>query len=392
MTAPTTPTSNPPAGGDAAATPDPSRQDERRAAFAPIRRLVVKVGSRLLAESPAARPAILADDIARLRAARKLEVVVVSSGAIALGNRALGNTRRPTELPALQAAAAVGQGRLLQHWEHAFSVHGLLIGQLLLTHDDIGDRKRFLNARHTLQALLAAGVVPIINENDSVAVEEIKYGDNDLLAALVCNLISADALVVLTDVDGLTDLDGRRIPLVRDIEREAMPVVRPASGDGIGSGGMVSKVQAARAACQSGVLTVVAPGRRPHVLSDVLDGVDLGTLFWPEAPRLSSRKHWIAYAGKPVGRILVDEGAHRALVDHGRSLLPAGVLRVEGQFDMGDVVTLATAGEIAFARGLAGYRADDIRLIIGLHSADIQPTLGYKYLDAVVHRDDLVLL
>lgn len=363
----------------------------RRTAFASIRRLVVKVGSRLLAESPAARPAILADDIARLRAARNLEVVIVSSGAIALGNQALGNRTRPTELPALQAAAAVGQGRLLRYWEHAFTAHALLIGQLLLTHDDIADRKRFLNARHTLHALLRAGVVPIINENDSVAVEEIKYGDNDLLAALVCNLVSADALVVLTDVDGLAGTDGRRIPVVHDIEREALPVVRPASGDGVGSGGMASKVQAARAACQSGVLTVVAPGRRPNVLSEVLDGADVGTLFQPERTRLSSRKHWIAYGGKPLGCIIVDDGAHRALVDQGRSLLPAGVVRVEGSFDMGDLVTLTTVGGTEFARALAGYRADDIRDIIGLHSADIEPTLGYKYLDAVVHRDDLVL-
>ena len=368
-----------------------SEHDARRALLADVKRLVVKVGSRLLAESPAARPAILADDIAHLRATRGIDIVVVSSGAIALGNRVLGHTRRPTELPALQAAAAVGQGKLLQQWDHAFSAHGLHIGQLLLTHDDIADRKRFLNARHTLQALLRAGAVPVINENDSVAIEEIKYGDNDLLAALVCNLVSADALIVLTDVDGLAGADGRRISLVRDIEREAVPMVRPASGDGVGSGGMGSKIKAAKAACQSGVITVVAPGRRAHVLSEVLGGTDVGTLFQPADARLSSRKHWIAYAGKPAGRIVVDEGAHRALVEQGRSLLPAGVVRVDGHFDLGDVVVLVNTQEIEFARGLAGYRAEDIRRIGGLHSAAIEATLGYKYLDAVVHRDDLVV-
>jgi glutamate 5-kinase len=363
-----------------------------RQALAQAQRVVIKVGSRLLAESPAARPAVLADDMARLRNERGVQFIVVTSGAVALGSRMLGHATRPRELPALQAAAAVGQGKLLQHWEHAFAAHGVIIGQLLLTHDDLADRKRFLNGRHTLHALLEAGVVPVINENDSVAVEEIKYGDNDLLAALVCNLVSADVLIILTDVDGLHDGTGVRIPLVRDVDREAAPVAQASRADGVGSGGMASKVQAAKAAARSGVMTVVAPGRRPNVIAEALAGRDLGTLFLPQASRMSSRKHWIAYGSKAVARIIVDDGARRALVEEGRSLLPAGIVRVEGEFDLGDVVALATEQGGAFARGLAGYRSEDVRRIMGRHSADVEAILGYKYLDAVMHRDDLVLL
>jgi glutamate 5-kinase len=362
-----------------------------RQALAQAQRVVLKVGSRLLAESPAARPAVLADDMARLRNERGMQFIVVTSGAVALGSRMLGHATRPREMPALQAAAAVGQGKLLQHWEHAFAAHGVIIGQLLLTHDDIADRKRFLNGRHTLHALLEAGVVPVINENDSVAVEEIKYGDNDLLAALVCNLVSADVLIILTDVDGLHDGTGVRIPLVHDVDREAAPVAQSSRADGVGSGGMASKVQAAKAAARSGVITVVAPGRRPNVIAETLAGRDVGTLFLPQS-RMSSRKHWIAYGSKAVARIIVDDGARRALAEEGRSLLPAGIVRVEGEFDLGDVVTLVTEQGGAFARGLAGYRSEDVRRIMGRHSADIEAVLGYKYLDAVMHRDDLVLL
>lgn len=385
---PSSPSSPPPASFDPSS--DPAR--DPRKALAQARRVVIKVGSRLLAESPAARPAVLADDMAHLRGERGVQFIVVSSGAVALGARVLGHVTRPRELPRLQAAAAVGQGKLLQHWEHAFAAHGAIIGQLLLTHDDIADRKRFLSGRHTLHALLAAGVVPVINENDSVAVEEIKYGDNDLLAALVCNLVSADALILLTDVDGLHDGAGARIPVVHDVDREAAPVAQAARPGGVGSGGMASKVQAAKAAARTGVVTVVAPGRRPNVITEVLAGRDVGTLFLPQSSRMSSRKHWIAYGSKTAARIVVDDGARRALVEEGRSLLPAGIVRVEGEFELGDVVTLATDQGGAFARGLAGYRSDDVRRIMGRRSTDVEAILGYKYLDAVMHRDDLVLL
>jgi glutamate 5-kinase len=363
-----------------------------RDALTEARRVVVKVGSRLLADSPAGRPAAIADEIAYLRGARDIEVTVVSSGAISLGMRALGHSQRPHELPVLQACAAVGQGRLLQHWEHAFSAHDLTIAQILLSHDDIADRTRFLNARHALRALLDAGVVPVINENDTVAVDEIKYGDNDLLAALVCNLISAEVLVVLTDVEGLRDRDGSRVPVVRDVDTEAVPLAGDTTPGGVGSGGMASKVRAAKAAGKSGVTCVIAPGRRANVIGEVLGGADVGTVFVPPGPALSSRKHWLAYGSRPVGKLVVDAGAHRALVENGKSLLPAGILEVDGEFGLGDLVSVVTAEGTEFARGLAGYRADELKRIRGARTTDIEPTLGYKYLDEVIHRDDLVLL
>jgi glutamate 5-kinase len=362
-----------------------------RAQLAAARRVVVKIGSRLLAESPAGRPAAIADQIVALRA-RGLEAVVVSSGAIALGVRALGLARRPTELPALQAAAAAGQSRLMQHWEHAFGVHGVVIGQVLLTHDDMGDRRRFLSARLTLRALLDLGAVPIINENDTVATEEIKFGDNDQLAALVCNLVSADALVILTDVEGVRDAAGVRMPIVRDIEREAAPVAGASTADGVGSGGMASKVASARMVTRTGVPAVVAPGRLPGVLTEVLAGADVGTLFSPGAGVLSARKHWIAYGARPVGRLVVDDGAVRAVSAAGKSLLPAGITAVDGDFTAGETVSVVAADGRELARGLVAYDADDLRKIRGLQSADFEATLGYRGSGEAIHRDDLVIL
>ncbi len=363
----------------------------RQAALADVRRVVVKIGSRLLAESPAGRPAAIADQVAQLRA-RGLEVVVVSSGAIALGVRALRLPGRPADLPVLQAAAAVGQSRLMQHWEHAFAAHDLVIGQVLLTHDDLGDRRRFLSARHTLRALLDHGVVPIINENDTVATEEIKFGDNDQLSALVVNLTSADLLVMLTDVEGLRDATGVRMPIVADIEREAAPVAGASTRDGVGSGGMASKVGSARMVTRTGVPAVVAPGRVPTVLTDLLAGVDVGTLFLPGADVLSSRKHWIAYGARPAGKLTVDDGARRALVEHGRSLLPRGVVKVDGEFAVGDTVSVLTGDGTEVARGFVSYGATDLRKIQGLHSGEIEGILGYRSVDEAIHRDDLVLL
>jgi glutamate 5-kinase len=276
---------------------------EERARLAHARRVVVKIGSRLLRDSPVGRTAAIADEIAALRKERGTQVTVVSSGAIALGMRLLGLPAKPAEIPKLQACAAVGQSVLMQHWERAFSVHDHAVGQVLLTHDDVDDRARFLQARHALEALLEYGAVPIVNENDTVATDEIKFGDNDRLAALVCNLVRADALVILTDVDGLHDADpragGKRIPVVRDIDAEATPVAGGTSVGGVGTGGMASKVQAAKIAAKVGVPTVVAFGRRPDVLASVLGGADLGTIFVPHRQPLAARKHWIAYASGP---------------------------------------------------------------------------------------------
>ncbi len=360
-----------------------------RAGLVAARRVVVKLGSRLLAESPASRPAVIADQVVALRA-RGVTVVIVSSGAIALGMSRLKLAARPHELPQLQAAAAVGQSRLMQHWEHAFAAHDIVIGQVLVTHDDLGDRRRFLSARLTLRALLDRGVVPIINENDTVATEEIKFGDNDQLAALVCNLVSADALVILTDVEGVRDAAGVRIPIVHDIDREAAPVAS-GSTSGVGSGGMASKVGSARIVTRTGVPAIVAPGREPDVLVRVLAGDDLGTLFVP-GTGLSARKQWIAFGVKPSGRLTVDDGAVRALRDSGKSLLPAGIIAVDGAFELGDTVSVATTTGSELARGLVAYPADDLRKIQGLQSAAIEARLGYKSIDEAIHRDDLVIL
>jgi glutamate 5-kinase len=361
-----------------------------RAKLVDAKRVVVKIGSRLIAEAPASRPATIADQVAALRR-RNVEVVIVSSGAIALGLPRLKMAQRPTEMPELQAAAAVGQSRLMQHWEHAFGAHGLEIGQVLVTHDDLGDRRRFLSARLTLRALLDHGVVPIINENDTVATEEIKFGDNDQLAALVCNLVNADCLVILTDVEGVRDANGVRMPIVRDIEREAAPVAG-GSTSGVGSGGMASKVGSARIVTRTGVPAVVAPGREPDVIGRVLAGADIGTLFVPGTGVLSARKHWIAYGSKPSGKLTVDDGAVKALTTGGKSLLPAGIIAVDGDFELGDTVSIVTRNGNEIARGLAAYPGDDLRKIRGLQSTGIEATLGYKGIDEAIHRDDLVIL
>jgi len=361
-----------------------------RAALAQAKRVVVKIGSRLVAEAPASRPRAIADQVVALRE-RGVEIVIVSSGAIALGIDRLKLAARPTELPGLQAAAAVGQSRLMQHWEHGFAAHGIAIGQVLLTHDDLGDRRRFLSARMTLRALLDHGVVPIINENDTVATEEIKFGDNDQLAALVCNLVSADALIILTDVEGVRDATGVRMPIVRDIEHEAAPVAG-GSTSGVGSGGMASKVGSARIVTRTGVPAIVAPGREPDVLPRVLAGDDLGTLFVPPKRELTARKHWIAYGAKPAGTVVVDDGAATAVGKHHKSLLPAGIVSVAGDFEVGDTVSITTRDGTELARGLVAYAAGDLKKICGARSAAIEGLLGFKGADEAIHRDDLVVL
>lgn len=357
-------------------------------------RVVVKIGSRLIAEQPGMIET-LAAEVAALRAAGR-EALVVTSGAIALGVRRLGWTARPRDLPRLQAAAAAGQGHLMQRYDQALAAHGLCSAQVLLTHDDVRHRGRYLAARHALLALLAAGAVPVINENDTVSADEIKFGDNDRLAALCTSLVEADALVILTDVGGLYDGDpsregARMIPLVRDIDREAVPVAGGA-GSAVGTGGMASKVEAARIAGRFGVLTVVTSGRLPLPVRAVLDGEERGTLFLPSQDRLQSRKHWIAYALKGRGRVLVDAGAARALREGGKSLLPSGVRGAEGDFSAGEAVAVCDPQGVEFARGLCGYDAAAVRSIAGKRTSDIEAILGYKDMDEVIHRDDLVLL
>jgi glutamate 5-kinase len=366
-----------------------------RAELASLRRVVIKIGSRLLQEDVEARTQALAAEVKTL-AERGVQTVIVTSGAIALGVKRLNLNARPKTMPGLQAAAAVGQGHLIQFWERALSSVGLPSGQVLLTHDDVRDRRRYLNARHALGELLALGAVPVINENDTVSVDEIKFGDNDRLAALTTSLVEADALVILTDVEGLHDGDPRSgaklIPEVHDIEREARPFAAGSTSGGVGTGGMTSKVQAAQVAGRFGVITLVASGRRPRPVVSLLDGELAGTVFWPGVSRLQSRKHWIAYALKPAGTMVVDAGARRALVEGGKSLLPSGVKAVRGRFGAGDPVSIVDESGAEFARGLCGFDSDEMEKIAGKKTGDLEILLGYRPADEVIHRDDLVVL
>ncbi|HVQ74930.1 MAG TPA: glutamate 5-kinase, partial [Candidatus Binatia bacterium] len=344
----------------------------------------------------AARIASLADDIAAAVAEGR-EMALVSSGAIVTGMARLKMAARPRSIPEKQAAAAVGQSALMWHYEQAFSRHGLRVGQVLLTGQDISDRSRYLNARNTLLTLLAFGVLPIINENDTVAIDEIKVGDNDNLAALVAHLIEADLLVLLTDVDGLYQGDPRRDPRARrlaTVEAVTEDIYRLVYDDvpRVSVGGMTTKLQAAQKASASGIGMVIASGREPGTLRRLLRGEDVGTWFQPREDRLAARKRWIAFAVPPQGRLTVDAGAKKALTERGKSLLPSGLVDVEGDFSAGAVVTLAERGGAEFARGLANYDAEEIRRIRGVKTGDIEQVLGYKGFDEVIHRDNLVVL
>ena len=364
------------------------------------RRVVVKVGSGLVTtpgEGPSSENiARLAGDLSALVHDHH-EVALVSSGAIATGMARLGLKARPRSIPEKQAAAAVGQSALMWEYEQAFKKHGIAVGQVLLTGQDISDRSRYLNARNTLLALLDFGVLPIVNENDTVAVDEIKVGDNDNLAALVAHLIDADLLVLLTDVDGLYTGDPRRDPAARRLERveaitdEIQRMVYDASAS-VSVGGMSTKLQAAQKAGASGIPMVIASGREPGTLSRVLKGEPVGTYFQPRDDRLAARKRWIAFAVPPQGRLTVDAGAKKALTERGKSLLPSGLVAVDGQFRVGEVVALTELDGQEFARGLVNYDADELRRIRGAKTADIERTLGYKGVDEVVHRDNLVIL
>ena len=366
-----------------------------------IRRLVVKVGSGMITTTDAGpdrrRIAALAADLAAVKK-DKLDAVLVSSGAIATGMARLALPRRPRSMPETQAAAAVGQSALMRHYEMAFKRHRIEVGQVLLTAQDIGDRARYLNARNTLLALLGFGVLPIVNENDTVATEEIKVGDNDNLSALVASLIEADLLVLLTDVDGLYTAnpaahpDARKLDTVEAITEDIRHLVW--AGAGAGSvGGMATKLQAAQKAAAAGVPMIIANGRTERVLVRLLEGEPLGTYFAPKADRLGARKRWIAFAVPPQGRLTVDAGAVRALTLGGKSLLPSGVVKVEGDFAAGELVAVCDEADgREFARGLVNFDAPELGKIRGAKTREIEPRLGYKSFEEVIHRDNLVIL
>ena len=362
--------------------------------------LVVKVGSSLVTAQGrgADRSAIArwAAQIARLRALGR-RVILVSSGAIAEGMQRLGWTRRPQSMHELQAAAAVGQMGLVQCYESCFREHGLHTAQVLLTHADLADRQRYLNARSTLRALLELGVIPVINENDTVVTDEIKFGDNDTLAALVTNLLEADALIILTDQAGLYDADPRKDTTATLIaEREAgdpaLESIAGSTGSALAKGGMLTKVQAAARAARSGAHTAIASGAEPDVLLRLAQGERIGTLLTARTAPLAARKQWLADHLSVTGRLQLDAGAAKALARDGKSLLPVGVTAVSGEFQRGEVVACLDDGGREIARGLVNYSAEETRRIMRRPSAEIEKILGYVDEPELIHRDNLVVL
>ena len=364
------------------------------------RRIVVKVGSSLVTDEGRGLDIAAIQrwgaQIAQLRE-RGLEVLMVSSGAIAEGMKRLGWTRRPHEVHDLQAAAAVGQMGLVQVYETVFREHGLGTAQVLLTHEDLADRNRYLNARATLTTLLGLGVIPIINENDTVVTDEIKFGDNDTLGALVASLVDADLLVILTDQAGLYTADPRRDPNATLVTRgvagdPALAAMAGGAGSGIGKGGMLTKILAAQRAALSGASTVICSGRESDVLVRLAMGEAIGTELVAELPRLAARKQWMAGHLQLRGRLQLDAGAVRALRLEGKSLLPVGVAEVVGDFARGDMVACVDSQGQEIARGLVNYGAADARRIAGRPSAEIASILGYVEAPELIHRDNLVVL
>ena len=368
----------------------------QRSAF---RRIVVKLGTNVLTAGTDRlhRPRMveLVRQIAEARALG-VEVVLVTSGAVAAGRERLEFPPRRRDLPVKQLMAAVGQSRLMHIYEQIFDLYSIPVAQTLLTRDDLRDRHRYLNARNALLACLLHGVLPIINENDVVAVDEIRVGDNDNLSALVANLVDADLLVILSDVDGLYTADPRREPgaaLIPEVRAIDDAIYALAGGSSMrGTGGMQTKIQAADLATRGGAAVVIASGGAPNAILRVLAGEPIGTRFPPIASRLESRKRWVLAETVRHSRIVADAGAARALTEGGKSLLPAGVVAVEGDFERGQTARIYGGDGREIARGLAQYGARDLRLIKGLRSTQIAETLGYDYGPEVVHRDDMVLL
>ncbi|HEX4339361.1 MAG TPA: glutamate 5-kinase [Polyangiaceae bacterium] len=358
-----------------------------RVALTKAQRIVIKVGSRSLA-GDGDLVAGIARQIAALTSERRA-FVVVTSGAIALGVSRLGYRKRPKEMPRLQAAAAAGQGVLMQRYSVAFGAEGLVAAQVLLTHADLADRERVNNARQALAALIDAGAVPVINENDTVSTEEIRFGDNDQLASMVAPLVSADLLMLLTDVEGVLDDAGQRIAVMS----EGAKIGTVTSASGPGTGGMTSKLDAATKASRAGASVVIAPAMRENVITDVVMGKDVGTLILPHPSTLRARQHWIMYTLRPRGDVLLDEGAARALAVGKSSLLPIGVLGVRGDFHAGDAVRLVTPAGAEVGRGLARMSSIDVARAARKKGDELDAVLGREGRDqVVVHKDDLVVI
>ncbi len=373
---------------------------ESRNDLASCQRLVVKVGTSTITHAKGkinlSRLEKLARELADLHNEGR-EILLVSSGAVAAGIGRLGHSEYPKTLPLKQALAAVGQGTLLHLYEKFFAEYGKHIAQVLLTKDDFDERLRYLNARNTLTTLLQLGVIPVINENDTVVVEEIKFGDNDTLSALVAEIVDADLLIILTDIDGLYDDDPHVNPQAELYwELEEIPDIVENSlkgrGNKFSSGGMYTKLLAARTAMASGIPLVVANGQEPGMVRGIVEGQRIGTLFKPKEGKMQARKRWIAFGSQTHGAVFIDTGAADALIKKGKSLLPSGVIAVEGEFGRGNVVSVQTAKGREIGRGMVNYSADEISAIMGKRTTEIARILGSKDYDEIIHRNNLSLI
>jgi glutamate 5-kinase len=368
--------------------------------LAHVKRVVIKIGSGVISDNNGLdleRIATICEDVHKLRQ-RGYEVILVSSAAVAAGKADLGITGKPhtIPLPLKQAAAAIGQSRLMRAYEDALRQHGLKAAQILLTRDDLANRRRYLNARNTLMTLLEYGIVPIINENDTVVIDEIRFGDNDNLSAMTTNLVEAQLLVILSDVDGLYSSDPRHDPdakLISEVERLTPEIEAMAGHEGtsLGTGGMTTKLKAAKRATLYGAGTAIINGRTPHNLLYLFDGHELGTYFLPARDPMAARKHWIAFTKKPKGKLILDDGAHKAVAERGKSLLPSGICQLDGSFERGDAVRLCDLNGDEFAKGVTNYNSTELDRIMGKKTKEIELILGYQYGDEVVHRNNMVI-
>ena len=372
--------------------------EHKRDDFSSFKRIVIKLGTSSINYANGKTNLFQVECLVRQMADlanQGNEVVLVTSGAVGAGAGKLGVVRSKS-IPLKQALAAVGQGVLMHIYEKLFAEYGLTVGQILLTREDFAERRRFLNARNTLHILLRLGVIPIINENDTVAVDELKLGDNDNLSALVASLVDAEMLFLLSDVDGLYTADPRKDPhatLLHDVTEVSAAVENQAGGAGseAGTGGMATKLQAAKVAMHSGVVTVIANSNDRNIIRRIIGGEELGTVFWPLPHKFEKKKNWIAYCAAVCGRIHVDAGAARALTESGKSLLPSGITRVEGVFEIGNTVSMVDPQGQEIARGLTNYNSEEVERIKGLQTSAIKNMLGHKDYNEVVHRNNLVI-
>ncbi len=373
---------------------------DRKQLISDIKRVVLKIGSSMLTDSDGnlleSRFGDITAQVSELRS-RGIEVIIVSSGAIASGMKKLGINERGIDIHTKQAIAACGQSSLIWSYEKGFSRFNINVAQILLTHNGFSDRKRFLIARKTIQRLLEMGIIPVVNENDTVAIEEIMIGDNDNLAALVTSMTEADLLILLTNIDGIYSDDPRKnknaefIPVIKEIDNEIKKIGGGTSGKTT-TGGMKTKIEAVKKASAFGVPSIVANGEKSDAIKRIFNGEDYGTLVLPSQDKLRARKHWIAFNLKAAGNIVLDDGARDAILKKGKSLLPSGIKNVEGNFGIGDCIVCLDEKGKEIARGITSYSSDEIQKIAGVKSTEVEKILGYKYSDEVIHRDDLAVV